>query len=149
MAVPGVQAAHTEEAVTGRKIGGHADGGALNRRTILVVDDEPAVLDLVGRMLRTRGFAVVSHSRADGALAWATEHPGEAHLVISDVVMPGMNGLELAESLRKLSPDLPILFVSGYPDRVPRSVLGPSAPLLQKPFTAAQLLGTVQKLIGA
>jgi two-component system, cell cycle sensor histidine kinase and response regulator CckA len=121
----------------------------LNERTILVVDDEPSVLELVGKMLRRQGYAVVTHSRADGALAWATEHPGEAHLVISDVVMPGMNGLELAEALRNRIPGLPILFVSGYPDRVPRSLVSPVAPLLQKPFTPAQLLDAVQKLLGA
>jgi two-component system, cell cycle sensor histidine kinase and response regulator CckA len=113
------------------------------------VDDEPSVLELMGKMLRQRGYAVVSHSRADGALAWVDEHPGQANLVISDVVMPGMTGLELAQALRDRVPGLPILFVSGYPDRVPRSAVSGIGPLLQKPFTPAQLLDAVQKLLGA
>lgn len=99
-------------------------------------------------MLRRRGYTVVSHSTPQAALEWWREHPSDACLLLSDVVMPGMTGLDLAAELRKLRPDLPVLLMSGYPDRVPRGVVGSLAPLLQKPFTMAQLLESVRALIG-
>jgi DNA-binding NtrC family response regulator len=120
----------------------------LNDRTILVVDDEPSVLEFVGKLLRRSGYNVVALSRAQDALVWLREHPGGAHLLVSDVVMPGMSGLDLVAELRTTHPDLPALLISGYPDRVPRTVAEPLAPLLQKPFTPVQLLDEVRRLLG-
>ena len=118
-------------------------GGA----TILVVDDETAVLDQVGRMLRRRGYTVVCHSNPAEALEWCRDHPSDAQLLLTDVVMPGITGLDLAAEVRKLRPDIPVLLMSGYPDRVPRGVLGSFAPLLQKPFTMARVLQAVGVLL--
>jgi DNA-binding NtrC family response regulator len=120
----------------------------LTAQTILVVDDEPGVLDQVARMLRRRGYTVVCHTSAQAALEWWREHSADACLVISDVVMPGMTGFDLVAEFRKERPDLPALLMSGYPDRVPRGVVGNLAPLLEKPFTMAQMLESVQGLLG-
>jgi DNA-binding NtrC family response regulator len=120
----------------------------LSERIVLVVDDEPTVLDQVSRMLRRGGFGVVALARPQEARVWGREHPDAARLVVSDVVMPGMTGLELIEALRKDRPDLPVLLISGYPDRVPRGVVGTVAPLLQKPFRPVELVDAVKKLLG-
>ena len=103
---------------------------------------------MVGKILRRGGYAVVAMSRPEAALEWWQQHAAEAHAVVSDVVMPGMTGLELTDALRNDRADLPVLLISGYPDRVPRSVVGNLAPVLQKPFTSAQLLGAMRDLLG-
>lgn len=103
---------------------------------------------MVGKILRRGGYAVVSMSRPQDALEWWRQHATEAHAVVSDVVMPGMTGLELTDALRKDRSDLPVLLISGYPDRVPRRIVGALAPVLQKPFTSAQLLEAMRELLG-
>lgn len=112
------------------------------------MDDDPAVLLMVGKILRRGGYVVVAMSRPQEAVEWWRDHAAEAHAVVSDVIMPGMTGLELIEELRKHRPDMPALLISGYPDRVPRGVVGDLAPLLQKPFTSAQLLDAMRGLLG-
>jgi two-component system, cell cycle sensor histidine kinase and response regulator CckA len=115
--------------------------------TILLVDDEPSVLDLLGRTLRRAGFAVVSMATPSEALEWWAGHRDEVGLVVSDVVMPGMSGLEMVSAMRGDRPDVPALFISGYPNRVPRSALGDLAPVLQKPFTSQELIAAVNERI--
>ena len=102
---------------------------------------------MVGKILRRGGYAVVSMSRPEDALAWWRQHVADAHVVVTDVVMPGMTGLELVEELRKDRPDVPVLLISGYPDRVPRAIAQDGAGLLQKPFTSAQLLEALSELL--
>ena len=113
--------------------------------TVLLVDDEPSVLDLVGRTLRRAGYAVVSMSKPSDALQWWTEHHDEVNLIVSDIVMPGMSGLDMVSTMRQARADVPALFISGYPDRVPRTVLGDLAPILQKPFSTHELLAAVSE----
>jgi hypothetical protein len=114
--------------------------------TILLVEDEPTVRDLVGRQLADAGYRVVP--AADGQEALERYEAGGAvvDLVITDVVMPRVGGLELVMRLRTMAPGLRVLFVSGYtgdlvaPDELPGD-------FLQKPFSIATLLAAVRKAL--
>lgn len=120
-------------------------GGA---ETILVVEDDPAVRQLTGYVLKTFGYHVVVATNGDEALeTW--RHVGAVHLVITDVVMPGMAGPDLVESLRQLQPGIKVLFVSGYTDnRIDREgVLAPGCHYLPKPFSPGQLATKVREVL--
>jgi PAS domain S-box-containing protein len=117
--------------------------------TILMAEDEPALRKLGNRVLRSLGYEVLLAADGDEALALATSHPGKIDLLLSDVVMPGMNGVELWERLRQIRPGIPVLFLSGWAsDAVVRHrILEGDAPFLQKPFTADQLGRKVDEVI--
>ncbi len=109
--------------------------------TILLVEDEPSLLRLGEQVLSELGYAVLTASRGQAALALARAHTGPIDLLVSDVVMPGMNGLELWRELRQSRVSMPALFLSGWAsDAVVRhGILEGQVPFLQKPFTAEQL----------
>jgi two-component system cell cycle sensor histidine kinase/response regulator CckA len=124
-------------------------GVAAGARTglILVVEDQPAVAAAVVAVLRELGLEAVVASDGDEALALAARTPPLA-LVIADVVMPGRSGPDLVAELRRRSPGLPALYVSGYTER--RAGLGLGVAdheLLRKPFTAAELAARVDALL--
>jgi two-component system, cell cycle sensor histidine kinase and response regulator CckA len=131
------------------------DGPALpaarGRETVLLVEDDPMVRELSARILGERGYTVLSASNAAEAHACAELHQGEIDLLLTDVVMPGGNGLELADQLTARYPRLPVLFMSGYsPDIVLRQGLVPeSVDFLTKPFTEEQLGQAVRRALGA
>lgn len=117
--------------------------------TILVCEDEAPVRQLVVRILSKHGYRVVEAGSADEALTIARDGAMTIDLLLSDVVMPGMDGPALAREVRLLRPTLPVLLVSGYTQDVP---LAPRAQmvamdLLAKPFSAEQLVGRVQRLL--
>ena len=97
----------TEESAPGETPEGQGE-------TILVVEDELAILKLVRIMLERLGYTVLTAGTPDEAMRLAEAHAGEIHLLLTDVVMPEMNGRELAERLMVLKPDLKLLFMSGY-----------------------------------
>jgi CheY-like chemotaxis protein len=115
---------------------------------VLVVDDEPAVRTLLAHLLRTKGYDV--HEAEDGAaaLAWLDQPARRVDLVVADVVMPGMSGIELAEAIGARWPDLKVLFVSGYPQDAARTS-GPAAdiPVLSKPFTPSRIASAVRAML--
>lgn len=101
--------------------------------TILVAEDEAAIRLLVHDVLESRGYVVLEANGADEALGVAERHAGTIHLLLTDVIMPGKGGVELAEALRALRPGLRVVFMSGYSDRpVPAEALGVA--FLHKPF---------------
>jgi len=116
--------------------------------TVLVVDDEPAVRAIVARSLKLGGFQSLEASDGAGALAMIKRH-GPPDLVLTDLVMPGIGGIELARRLRELWPALPILFMSGYSmDDLHRQGIGDiEAGLIQKPFTPRALATTVAEAL--
>ena len=128
-----------------------ADPGARRAETILVVEDEPAVLTLLERVMSGAGYVVVTASSGVEALAVTATRSGDIHLLVSDAVMPGMTGLELARQLRLDRPELPILFVSGWAgeafDR--EWAAAPAVDLVLKPFEVADLLERVRALLAA
>jgi len=120
--------------------------------TILVVDDEDSVLALVRTMLWRAGFTVLEAPGAEEALHVASEHTGSIDLLVSDVLMPGRNGYDLADALMAVRPDTKVLFMSDYRDKVLNESTGRAsseAPLLRKPFTQYALVSKVQELLDA
>jgi two-component system cell cycle sensor histidine kinase/response regulator CckA len=115
--------------------------------TLLVVDDEDALRDVAGRILTGAGYEVLAADCGSRALELAAEHSGEIDLLVSDVVMPGMLGKELAERLTDARPTTRVLYMSGYaqPILASQGNLDPSVVLLEKPFTATDLLTAVRK----
>jgi CheY-like chemotaxis protein len=109
--------------------------------TILLVEDEPMILDLAVDMLKTLGYTVLSAATPGEAIRLAQEHSGQIHLLLTDVVMPEMNGRDLARNLLSLYPDLKRLFMSGYTANViaHHGVLDAGVHFLQKPFSIGEL----------
>ncbi len=115
--------------------------------TILVVEDESGVRKLMSAALRKAGYSLLEASNGEEALAVAEGHAGAIHLVISDVVMPGIGGAELAKRLAALRPELKMLFTSGYSETGLADLTGPETQFLQKPFTPATLAAKVREVL--
>lgn len=117
--------------------------------TVLVVEDEQLVRDLVRRTLRRAGYTVLVAENGEEALAVSRANLGPIDLVVTDVVMPRMNGSELASRLQLERPGMRVLFVSGYANDVldVRGGLVPGTEYLQKPFTPSVLLDRVRELL--
>jgi CheY-like chemotaxis protein len=120
--------------------------GAGSGETILVAEDNDQVRRLACRILRTNGYLVLEAPGGERALQVAAQSPRKIDLLLSDVVMPGMGGLELAARLQRELPGLPVLHMSGYTS-MPQASAAP-AELIEKPFTAAELLARVRSLLG-
>ncbi len=112
--------------------------------TILLAEDEPGVRHYVSQLLAQRGYVVLLSGDGQTALDVASDHQGPIHLLLTDIVMPGMGGLELADRFSKLRPGIPILFMSGYTDRMWDSKETESN-LIQKPFTTTAILTAIRK----
>ena len=112
--------------------------------TILLVDDDPAVRDFCGEILRSRGYSVLTAQSGMEALSVSRDYPGQIHLLISDVVMPGMTGPAMAERLRCERPGLPVLFITGYAEDAIQP--GPGISVLPKPFDERRLMGAIAAL---
>ena len=121
------------------------DGG--KGETLLVVEDEDALRDVAGRILTGAGYRVLTAEGGAHALELASRHDGEIDLLVSDVVMPGMLGTELAERLVDARPGTRVLYMSGYaqPVLASQGTLDPGVALLEKPFTAGDLLTAVRR----
>ncbi|NTU50583.1 MAG: response regulator, partial [Desulfobulbaceae bacterium] len=109
--------------------------------TVLLVEDEPALLKLGIMMLEQLGYQVLAAGTPGEAIALAEEHAGVIQLLVTDVVMPKMGGPDLAERLHSLYPDIRILFMSGYTANMiaQRGVLDESVNFIQKPFSLQSL----------
>jgi DNA-binding NtrC family response regulator len=114
---------------------------------ILVVDDEPTVRSFAARVLLEEGFAV--REAGDGQEALRIVHAGGIAALVSDVVMPRLNGVQLVEALSRSHPQLPIVLMSGYAARelVDMGIAAPCA-LLPKPFSADRLVEEVRRCLG-
>ena len=119
--------------------------------TILLVEDEAGLRALAQRILESHGYTVLSCAHGREALESAAVHPGEIHLVLTDMVMPGMNGRTMAERLRVARPRTVVMYMSGYTDddAALRGVLEPGASYIQKPFAPAELLRVVRQTLDA
>jgi CheY-like chemotaxis protein len=117
--------------------------------TILLVEDEDAVRTLTQQILQTRGYTVLPAARGAEALILAQTRDGPIHLLITDVVMPGLDGRLLSEAVTKLRPATKTLFISGYAeDTVLRhGIATTEATFLQKPFDLEALPERVRKLL--
>ncbi len=117
--------------------------------TILVAEDEPEILSLVERVLKQVGYRVITADNGENALRKAEAHPGAIHLLLTDAVMPVLDGRELIERLRPLRPNMKVLIMSGYTDSgiLYRAVAGQDVAFLPKPFTPNQLARKVQEVL--
>ncbi|HVU50492.1 MAG TPA: ATP-binding protein [Polyangia bacterium] len=127
---------------------GPSSGGS---ETVLLVEDEDQVRALVSRVLKRSGYDVLEAARPHDALELASRAEQPIHLLITDVVMPQLNGRELAERVRALRPELAILFMSGYSDHLLErdGVLEQGLHFLPKPITPAALTSAVRAVLDA
>ena len=118
---------------------------------MLVVEDQDEVRKLAVAVLKTNGYKVLEARNGGEALLIAERHPGNIHLMLTDVVMPGLTGKELADRLRPLRSDLRVLYMSGYADNVIAhgGVLDSGVDYIAKPFTPESLTGKVRAVLGA
>jgi len=117
--------------------------------TVLVVEDEAALREVTKRILTRNGYQVVTAANGPEALALAVAHPGEIHLLVTDVVMPHMLGKEVAEKMRAVKPGIEVLFMSGYarPVLASQGRLEPNVALVEKPFSEADLLAMAGQVL--
>jgi signal transduction histidine kinase/CheY-like chemotaxis protein len=122
---------------------------ATGSETILLAEDEESVLELVEEVLEEQGYQLLSAKDAMGAITISEAYPGTIDLLLTDVIMPGMNGRELAESLRASRPHLKIMYMSGYTKDIISQNLNVShgTRLLQKPFTPETLIKMVRDVL--
>ena len=120
-----------------------ADGGG----TILMVEDYADLRDLIEEILRSAGYRVLMAPDGAAGLNLAREHDGEIDVLLTDIVMPGIRGPELATRLRTARPMLRVVYMSGYRDTEPLAdVERGEAVFLAKPFVRAALLGAIARV---
>jgi PAS domain S-box-containing protein len=117
--------------------------------TVLLVEDEAAILKMAGKILANQGYRVLEAATPKVAMELAQEHGGDIALLLTDVVMPEMNGRDLAAALRPFCPGLKVLFMSGYTANViaHRGVLDADINFIQKPFSNRDLAGKVHEAL--
>lgn len=119
------------------------------KETILIVEDDQAVRNLTRRILASAGYKTLTAANGGEALLECEQHEGKIHLVLTDVVMPKMSGKELSDRLAKISPNLKVLFMSGYTDNaiVHHGILDEGTHFIAKPFTSSSLLEKVRSVL--
>jgi DNA-binding NtrC family response regulator len=118
--------------------------------TILLVDDADMVRDLACQALQEHHYQVLEAANGAAALQLCEQHLGPIHLLVTDVLMPRMNGGELAERLALRHPTMKVLYMSGYTDTLlpPRGMLDANVSFLQKPFLPSELVCKVRTMLG-
>jgi CheY-like chemotaxis protein len=120
-----------------------------NAETVLIVEDESTVLDIVANILQSKGYEVLRAQTGDEALEIGRQFPGKIDLVLTDIVMPGMSGGEVVQQLQRLQPEIHTLYMSGY---TKYTVVGPGTlqsvnAFIWKPFAPAELLQKVREVL--
>ncbi len=134
---------NTDKAVPEKKA---ASGGS---ETILLVEDEPSILKMTRMMLEKIGYTVLSAVTPSEAMEKAENHSGSVELLMTDVVMPEMNGRDLAAKVTELHPDIKLLFMSGYTANViaHQGILDNGVAFIQKPFSMADMTAKVREVL--
>jgi CheY-like chemotaxis protein len=114
-----------------------------SRETVLLVEDDPAVRGVAQRSLSRLGYRVLSAEGGDSAMEVARGYAGPIELLLTDVMMPGKNGVEVAAAVQEVRPGIKVFFMSGYADQelIRQGLLSPRTHFLQKPFTPKELTG--------
>jgi two-component system cell cycle sensor histidine kinase/response regulator CckA len=122
----------------------------LGSETVLVVEDSPQLRELMREVLQGRGYHILDAENGEAALETARQHEGPIHLLLTDVIMPGMNGRQLADRLTAVRSDLRVLFASGYTaDALAPYGMERGVPYMQKPFTPDDLARRVRAILDA
>jgi len=118
--------------------------------TVLLVEDDPVVRELAVRVLETLGYRVMPAASGDEALVLADRHKQPIHLLLTDVIMPSMNGKELSERVVSLHPETKVLFTSGYCENIitHRSVLDQGVAFISKPYSVKDLGAKIREVLG-
>jgi DNA-binding response OmpR family regulator len=116
---------------------------------VMVAEDDAMVRGLARDILSRHGYEVLVAENPQKAIDLASSYPDTIDLLLSDVIMPGMNGVRLYERLRATRPDLQVIFMSGYPDDVieHHGIIDAGAPFFQKPFSVAGLIEKVRAIL--
>jgi len=119
--------------------------------TVLVVEDQEQLRTMAARVLREYGYQVQEAESADDALSYARQQERELHVLLTDLVMPGMSGWDLAEEIKTLRPGVAIVFMSGYSERAirDRNMLDSAGTFLNKPFSPEALAQKVREALSA
>jgi CheY-like chemotaxis protein len=117
--------------------------------TLLLVEDQDAVRELIEKMLIDHGYEVLAAGNGAEAVAIAGHYPGTIHLMIADVILPGMNGRALADAIRSSRPKMKVLYISGYSEEIVQrqGVLDNHVAYLKKPFSQDWLVSKVQETL--
>ena len=138
----------------GDNSGEEAKAGAkelfMGSETIMVVEDDVMIMEMIVKVLNSCGYTVLRAGDGNEALRVSDEYKGPIHLVLTDVIMPGMGGRELANRLEETRPDTKILYMSGYADQaiVHNGVLEKGLSFIQKPFTSNSLKKKIREVMG-
>jgi CheY-like chemotaxis protein len=119
--------------------------------TILVVDDEEDLRDIMRRMLQRKGYAALVAGDPDEAISVCRDHPGDIDVLVTDLTLPGgKSGGELAGTIIEMRPGTGVVFISGLPKdiAVTKGLVGDDALLVKKPFTADVLLEALKRVLG-
>jgi CheY-like chemotaxis protein len=124
--------------------------GLIRQTTILLVEDEEMVRGLMREVLEKEGYEVLSCGHPKDGIEMSRRHAGQIDLLLTDVVMPGMNGREMANRIRETLPDLRVVFMSGYTEHVlmHEGQVGTQFEYLQKPFTLRTLSQKLALVLG-
>ena len=121
----------------------------VERRRFLLVEDDVAVLKLVRKLLERKGYTVFTANNGKAAVDCFERHADEIDLVIFDVIMPEIGGVEACIAIRKENPGIPVLFATGYADNAldTNFIMSESQPLLRKPYEPAELYRAVRRAL--
>ena len=117
--------------------------------TVLIVDDEAPIMEVIQDILESRGYRVLATSDPERALAMLDEDPGPIHLLLTDVMMPSHSGFEVAERVQSRWPDVQVIFMSGHArETLPEDTLPPNARVLVKPLSLDAVVSAVRAALG-
>jgi PAS domain S-box-containing protein len=137
----------TTEKALARKPGPCRAESLRGTETVLLVEDAGSVRELTREWLKTGGYNVLEANDPDEAIRIAKQYRGAIHVLITDVIMPGMNGPALAKKLTAMRPDMKVLYISGYTGFIDQKTIEPAAPIVSKPFTREALLGKLREAV--
>ncbi|MCA2213734.1 response regulator [Jidongwangia harbinensis] len=123
--------------------------GEADRPTVLVVDDEEDLRDIMRRMLERRGFSTLVAGDSDEAITACREHPGDIDVLVTDLGLPGVSGGELSRTATQLRPAMGVVYISGLPKdiAVTKGLIDDDALLVKKPFTSELLIDALRAVI--
>ena len=125
-------------------------GGSSAARTILLVEDQTAIRVLIRKALEQTGFVLIDAANGQEALELAESYEGHIDVLVSDILMPKMDGVTLSRLLAESQPNMKVLFISGHPGHQWEALKGTrlTSEFLPKPFTVQTLLTKIQELLG-
>jgi DNA-binding response OmpR family regulator len=125
------------------------ESGPETRPTVLVVDDEEDLRDIIQRMLERRGFDTLIAGDPQQAIAVCRDHPGEIDILVTDLGLPGVSGGELSREATGLRPGMRVVYISGLPKdmAVAEGLIDEQALLVKKPFSTESLVGALRSMV--